>query len=51
MKFYPIFHISLLEPYKKSIIAGRVQVPTFLIVIDDKEKFEVLEILDFCIHH
>jgi hypothetical protein len=46
MKIHPIFHVSLLEPYKELSILGRFQVPPPLIEIEGQEKFEVSEILD-----
>lgn len=46
MKIHPVFHVSLLEPYKESTIPGRLQVPPPPIEIDGEEEFEVSEILD-----
>ena len=46
MKIHPVFHISMLEPYKKSSILGRLQAPPPPIEIDGEEEFEVSEILD-----
>jgi hypothetical protein len=46
MKIHPVFHISLLEPYKESSIPGRSQVPPPPIEIGGQEEFEVSEILD-----
>ena len=46
MKIHPIFHISLLEPYKDSTIPGRLQAPPPPIEVDGTEEFEVSEILD-----
>jgi hypothetical protein len=46
MKIHPVFHISLLKPYKKSSISSRFQVPPPPIEIERQEEFEVLEILD-----
>ena len=45
MKVYPIFHVSLLEPYKESNIPGRTQ-PAPCIDIDSHEEYEVEEVLD-----
>lgn len=50
MKIHPVFHVSLLEPYKKFIIPGRQQLPPSLIEIDGAEEFKVSEILDSCIN-
>ena len=46
MKIHPVFHVSLLEPYKESTIPGRLQAPPPPIEIDGEEEFEVSEILD-----
>ena len=46
MKIHPVFHVSLLEPYKDSTIPGRLQAPPPLIEVDGAEEFEVSEILD-----
>jgi hypothetical protein len=46
MKIHPVFHVSLLEPYKESTIPGRLQVPPPPIEIDGEEEFEISEILD-----
>lgn len=46
MKIHPVFHVSLLEPYKESTFPGRLQVPPPPIEIDGEEEFEVSEILD-----
>jgi hypothetical protein len=46
MKNHPVFHISLLEPYKESSIPGRFQVPPPLVEIKGQEEFEVSKILD-----
>ncbi len=46
MKIHPVFHVSLLEPYKESTIPGRLQQPPPPIEIDGEEEFEVSEILD-----
>jgi hypothetical protein len=35
MKIYPLFHISLLEPYKESSIPGRFLVPPLPIEIEE----------------
>jgi len=50
MKIHPVFHVSLLEPYKESTLPGRVQEPPPPIEIDGDEEFEVSEILDSRIH-
>jgi hypothetical protein len=46
MKIHLVFHISLLQLYKKSSIPGRFQIPPPSIEIEGQEEFEVSEILD-----
>ena len=46
MKIHPVFHVSLLEPYKQSSIPGRFQVRPPPLEINGEEEFEVSEILD-----
>jgi hypothetical protein len=46
MKLHPVFHDSLLEPYKESNILGRIQLPSPWIEIDNHDKYEVEEVLD-----
>ena len=46
MKIHPVFHVSLLEPYKDSTIPGQLQAPPPPIEVDGTEEFEVSEILD-----
>lgn len=46
MKIHPVFHVSLLEPYKTVDIQGRRQMPPPPIEVDNNEEFEVEEILD-----
>ena len=46
MKIHPVFHVSLLEPYKDSTIPGHLQAPPLSIEVDGAEEFEVSEILD-----
>ena len=41
MKIHPVFHISLLEPYKESSIPDKSQVLPLLIEIEEQEEFEV----------
>ncbi|MBW0551943.1 hypothetical protein O181_091658 [Austropuccinia psidii MF-1] len=43
---HPVFHISLLEPVKKSTIPNRHQEPPPQIIIEEEEKWEVSKILD-----
>jgi len=46
MKIHPVFHVSLLEPYKPSAIPGRIQEPPPPVVINDENEWEIEEILD-----
>ena len=50
MKIHPIFHVSLLKPYKDSTIPRRLQAPPPPIEVDGAEEFEVSEILDSSIN-
>jgi hypothetical protein len=46
MRIHPVFHVSLLEPYRTNTIPGRVQPPPPPIEVEGEEEFEVEEILD-----
>jgi len=46
MKVYPVFHISLLDPYKPLTIPNRTQDPLPPVVVNDELEWEVEEILD-----
>jgi hypothetical protein len=46
MKIHPLFHVSLLEPYRKSTIPGWLLAPPPLIEINGEEEFEVSKIID-----
>ncbi|MBW0534735.1 hypothetical protein O181_074450 [Austropuccinia psidii MF-1] len=43
---HPVFHISLLEPVKKSTIPNQHQVPPPPIIIEEEEEWEISQILD-----
>ncbi|MBW0471291.1 hypothetical protein O181_011006 [Austropuccinia psidii MF-1] len=43
---HPVFHISLLEPVKKSTIPNRHQDPPPPIIIEEGEEWEVSQILE-----
>jgi len=45
-RLHPVFHVSLLEPYRANTIPGRVAPPPPTIEIDGNEEFEVEEIWD-----
>jgi hypothetical protein len=46
MKVHPVFHVSLLEPYRKSSFPRRVQNLPPSIEIENHEEYEVDKILD-----
>lgn len=46
MKVHPVFHVSLLEPYRESSFPGRVQNPPPSIEIENHEEYEVEKVLD-----
>uniref|UniRef100_UPI00339B71BC chromo domain-containing protein n=1 Tax=Acinetobacter baumannii TaxID=470 RepID=UPI00339B71BC len=46
MKVHPVFHVSLLEPYRESSFPERVQCPPPSIEIENHEEFEVENVLD-----
>ena len=50
-KIHPVFHISLLEPYKENTIPGREQPPPPPVAIDNNLEYVVHQILDSRIHH
>jgi hypothetical protein len=51
MHIHPIFHVFLLEPYKKSKIPSRIPPPPPPIETDHDVGYEVEEILDSCLRH
>jgi len=50
MKIHPVFHISLLEPFKDDNIVGRIQPPPPPVQIDGSDEYLVCEILDSRLH-
>jgi hypothetical protein len=46
VKMHPIFHTSLLLPYKESTIPGRIIAPPPPVIIDGEKEDEIDEILD-----
>ena len=46
MRIHPVFHVSLLDPHKPSTIPGRTNPPPPPVVVDDKQEFEIEQILD-----
>jgi hypothetical protein len=51
MHIHPVFHVSLLEPYKKSQIPNEISLPPPPIEIDHNLEYEVEEILDSRLQH
>nr|BAB64359.1 unnamed protein product [Physcomitrium patens] len=43
MKVHPVFHISLLEPYRELSFPGRVQCLPLSIEIKNHEEYKVLD--------
>ena len=46
MRIHPVFHASLLTPYRVNTIPGRVQPPPPAVIVDGVEEYEVESILD-----
>lgn len=46
MKIHNVFHSNLLRPAAKNPLLGQHNAPPLLIAIDDKEEWEVDNILD-----
>jgi len=46
LKVHPVFHVSLLEPYKPNTIVGRLQEPPPPVISKEDIEYEVEEILD-----
>ncbi|MBW0490907.1 hypothetical protein O181_030622 [Austropuccinia psidii MF-1] len=44
---HPVFHVSLLEPVKKSSIPNCHQLPPPPALVEEKEEWEVAQVLDF----
>ena len=47
---HPVFHVSLLEPYRENTIANRTQPPPLPVEVDGTTEYEVSAILDSRIH-
>src|ERR1700742_1282956 len=43
---HPVFHVSLLEPYRRNTIPNRVQPPPLPVEVDSQTEYEVSAILD-----
>src|SRR6202035_2470125 len=46
MRIHPVFHVSLLDPYRPNTITGRAQLPAHPIVLEDSLEWEVAAVLD-----
>jgi hypothetical protein len=46
MRIHPVFHVSLLDPYRPNTITGRAQLPAPPIVLEDSLEWEVAAVLD-----
>jgi RNase H-like domain found in reverse transcriptase/Reverse transcriptase (RNA-dependent DNA polymerase)/Integrase zinc binding domain/Chromo (CHRromatin Organisation MOdifier) domain/gag-polyprotein putative aspartyl protease len=46
MRIHPVFHGSLLTPYRPNTLPGRIQPPAPSIAVDGHQEYEVQEILD-----
>ena len=46
MRVHPVFHVSLLEPYRENQLAGRTQDPPPPLEVEGDLEYEVKEILD-----
>ncbi|MBW0546414.1 hypothetical protein O181_086129 [Austropuccinia psidii MF-1] len=44
--FYPVFHVSLLEPVKQSSIPNLNQLPPPPALVEEQEEWEVAQVLD-----
>jgi hypothetical protein len=50
MKIYPVFHVSLLELHQPDRIPGREPEPLPPVIINQKEEYEVEQIIDSRLH-
>jgi hypothetical protein len=46
MRVHPVFHVSLLEPYRESTLPGRTQEPPLPVEVEGELEYEVAGILD-----
>jgi hypothetical protein len=46
MRIHPVFHVSLLEPYKENRLAGRTQERPPPVEVEGELEYEVKEIVD-----
>jgi hypothetical protein len=45
-RIHPVFHVSLLEPYRENVLPGRVQEPPPPVEVEGELEYEVAGILD-----
>jgi len=45
-RLHPVFHVSLLEPYRENVLPGRVQEPPPPVEVEGEVEYEVAAILD-----
>ena len=45
-RVHPVFHVSLLEPYRENVLPGRVQAPPPPVEVEGELEYEVAGILD-----
>ncbi|MBW0468821.1 hypothetical protein O181_008536 [Austropuccinia psidii MF-1] len=43
---HPVFHVSILDPVKKSTIPNQNQFPPPQVIVEQKEEWEVAQVLD-----
>jgi hypothetical protein len=51
LRIFPIFHVSLLEPYYEDPDPNRTKPPPPSVIINDEEEYEAEEILDSRFHY
>jgi hypothetical protein len=51
IRIHPVFHASLLEPYKPNNLPGRIQPPPAAITIENELEYVVDQVLDSKIEH
>jgi RNase H-like domain found in reverse transcriptase/Reverse transcriptase (RNA-dependent DNA polymerase)/Integrase zinc binding domain/Integrase core domain/Chromo (CHRromatin Organisation MOdifier) domain len=51
MRIHPVFHVSLLEPFRANDIPGRMQAPPPPVAVDGHEEHEVQAVLDSRRYH
>src|SRR5277367_775824 len=46
IRVHPVFHVSLLEPYRENTLPGRTQEPPLPVEVEGELEYEVARILD-----